>query len=217
MHEDIEIIKVDISRIVPHPQNYKKHPAAQLAELKASLIEFGQMKPTVVARCADSDQLMTLAGHGVTEAANELLLEAPEKHARFLSWWVAIAPPSWTPAQARAYMVADNELARKAQNDEYALAALLEEQKNIGFDLAALGSSAEELDTLLTRLANEQLQSAPAPEDEDAPTGKELAEPLGGDVEATFGVLVECNSEAEQEQVYEMLSGEGYRCRVLTL
>lgn len=218
MSDQVEVIPVDIFAIIPHPQNYKKHPAAQLAELKASLIRFGQVRPTVVQRCAGgTQQYMILAGHGVTDAALELLAENPEVHARFKRWWVAIAPGSWTQADARAYMIADNELARKAQSDQYKLAELLEEQKNAGFDLAALGSSEQELHNLLEQLTDEQLQQSQDQNEDDTAGERELSEPMDGVVNGSYGVLVECTNEDEQEAIYSRLTEEGYTCRVLTL
>ncbi len=61
---------VPIAELKPHPRNYKKHPADQLAHLEASLKQYGQFRNVVVAR--DST---ILAGHGVVAADAAAALE----------------------------------------------------------------------------------------------------------------------------------------------
>src|SRR5579859_4808394 len=134
--EEITRSVVPIDTVYPHVENYKKHPETQLNSLKASLLRFGQVKSVVVQRTAGSDNAyILLAGHGLTQAAQELLADPRyATNARVQSWrdsWaVVVVPSSWTSLEAKAYMVADNEIAAKALTDETALAALLEEQRN---------------------------------------------------------------------------------------
>ena len=52
--------------------------------------------------------------------------------------------------------------------------------------------------------------------------GEEEKEPaekkdLSDQIDFTFKIEVECTSEAEQEDLYNKLTGEGYQCRILTL
>ncbi|HUY80089.1 MAG TPA: DNA methyltransferase [Ktedonobacterales bacterium] len=70
---------------------------------------------------------------------------------------------------ATGYVVADNMLAQLANPDEALLAALLQEQVNAGESLEALGYNADELDALLTQLADERL--AQGKRDPDDPSG----------------------------------------------
>jgi ParB-like chromosome segregation protein Spo0J len=156
--------RVPISALLKHPQNYKKHPPEQLTKLKASLLRFGQVKPVVVQKVAGAEQYLILAGHGVTQAAMELIAEYP--HNERVQMWrdsfaIVIVPSTWTAEDAAGYLVADNKIAELAEDDELLLAALLEEQRSSGADLASVGYSEQELDELLERLAEEELNFAP--------------------------------------------------------
>lgn len=171
--EDITRTVVPIDTVFPHSENYKKHPDIQLNSLKASLLRFGQVKSVVVQRTAGADNAyILLAGHGLTLAAQELLADPRyATNARVQSWrgsWaVVVVPSSWTALEAKAYMVADNEIAAKALTDETALAAILEEQRAAELDLTSLGVSSDELDALLEKLAQE-LDFEPGSEDDQA-------------------------------------------------
>lgn len=104
-----------------------------------SLKEFGQVKPIVIWR------FMIIAGHGICEAAG------------FLGWQEILAvrlPDEWDELQARAYLIADNELASLAKVDTPQLASLLEEQQQAGRNLALFASSEEQLQKLLGKAAS---------------------------------------------------------------
>lgn len=163
--------RVPISSLLAHPRNYKKHPSAQLAKLKASLLRFGQVKPVVVQKVVGAEQYLILAGHDVTQAADELIKEFP-RNPRVQLWTdsfaIVIVPASWTLEEASGYIVADNKLAELAEDDKLALAALLEEQRNSGADLASIGFEEGELDALLEELGNEELNFAPGDEDDQS-------------------------------------------------
>lgn len=143
---------VPISVLYKHPRNYKKHPEAQLVKVRASLKKFGQTKPILVRR--DTLGFFIIAGHCVTQAAEDL---------QWIDIWLAVAPEHWTNEDALAYLVADNETSNGAEINELMLAELLEESRNAGYDLAALGSSEADLSALLEKLANEHLAIATLP------------------------------------------------------
>lgn len=131
----------DISALAAHPRNYNRHSAGQVADLARSLTRFGQRKPVVTWHG------VILAGHGLVEAA------------RSLGWseiWTAEAPEEWTEAEALAFVAADNELARAADPDLDALAALVAEVGDVDAELARLAAGGEEaLKQLLATLAAE--------------------------------------------------------------
>src|SRR2546430_1561359 len=154
---EVQFKRVPLDSLSPHPSNYQSHPPAQIADLKASLMRYKQVRPIVVTRAADEDQYIILAGHGITEAAKELYAENPIKYAHLNDWAVAIADESWSVATARGYMVSDNELGRKAEPDNEILAQLLEEQRDAGYDLASLGTDDESLRQLLESLGDAYL------------------------------------------------------------
>ncbi|MFN8470404.1 MAG: ParB N-terminal domain-containing protein, partial [Caldilineaceae bacterium] len=105
---------VDLDGLMPHPQNYNRHPAEQVKRLTKSLQKFGQVRSVVVWHG------MLLAGHGVVEAA------------RLLNWRTIradVLPDDYPEHLALAYIAADNELARQGDPDMAQLAAILEQSK----------------------------------------------------------------------------------------
>lgn len=93
----------------PHPRNYNRHDPAQIADLRASLRIFGQVRSIVV----QDDGLggfLLVAGHGVHVAAR--LEEFTELRAD-------VIPADWDDEKVLAYLAADNELAKAANADNY--------------------------------------------------------------------------------------------------
>src|SRR2546430_12047028 len=149
---EVQFKRVPLDTLEPHPSNYLGHPPAQIADLKASLMRYRQVRPIVVQRAAEEGQYIILAGHGVTEAAKELYAENPQKYAHLNDWAIAIIADSWSIAMAKGYMVSDNELGRKAEPNEEMLSQILQEQRDEGFDLASLGTDENALEDLLAKL-----------------------------------------------------------------
>ncbi len=119
-----------IERLVPYEKNARTHSAEQVAQIAASIQEFGFTNPILVA----SDDGI-LAGHGRLAAAKDLgLAEVP-----------VVVLDHLTPTQRRAYVLADNKLALNAGWDVDMLAAEIEELEAVEFDLALLGWSPDEL------------------------------------------------------------------------
>jgi DNA modification methylase len=131
----VEAITIHLADYQPHPRNYNRHPDAQVADLARSLTQWGQAKPIVVW----GGYIIT--GHGVVAAA------------RSLGWETVQAvdhTADWTEQQALAYLVADNELSRKADPDHAQLAALLDEVQRTQPELVeAAGYTAKEIEQLL--------------------------------------------------------------------
>jgi DNA modification methylase len=132
MAKQIELCVLD--KLIPFARNPRTHSDAQVAQIAASIAEFGFNNPILVDTKAG-----IIAGHGRLLAARKLgLKEVPVIVLNHLS-----------EAQKRAYIIADNQLALNAGwNDELLgieLAALQQED----FDLALLGFEDEELTRLL--------------------------------------------------------------------
>jgi ParB-like chromosome segregation protein Spo0J len=135
---------VPVSLLDGHARNYRKHPPEQIKRLAASLKRFQQVRSIVVRRKVGTDRYIVLAGHGVVEAARECYL--PQLACD-------IVPDSWTDADCEAYLIADNLHAQGGHDDEVLLAQLLEEQEQMGADLAALGSHEAALHDMLAKAA----------------------------------------------------------------
>jgi DNA modification methylase len=142
----IEIWPTD--RLVPYAKNARTHSDEQVAQIAASIAEFGFNAPILV----DSNAGI-IAGHGRLLAARKLsLTEVP-----------VVVLDHLSETQRRAYVIADNKLALNAGWDEKVLAAELRDLENEGVDLALVGFSDDELEDLLT---DDEPQSAPDKEEE---------------------------------------------------
>jgi len=118
--------------LIPYARNSRTHSDAQVAQIAASIKEFGFTNPVLV----DGDGGI-IAGHGRVLAARKLkLAQVP-----------CIALGHLTAAQRKAYVIADNKLALNAGWDEEMLRLEAEELEGAGFDLTLLGFEPGELTT----------------------------------------------------------------------
>jgi DNA modification methylase len=123
-----------IEKLIPYARNPRTHSDAQIAQIAASIAEFGFVNPILV----DTDAGI-LAGHGRLLGAQKLKLkEVP-----------VIVLDHLTPAQRRAYLLADNKLAELAGSDDDLLRLELKDLELADFDLGVIGFSDEELRDLL--------------------------------------------------------------------
>ena len=198
-HAIIRNAVVPLARLHPHPRNYNQHSDEQIRRITSSLHRFGQPRSIVVWE-RDDDDWWILAGHGVVLGAQS---------AKWTEIRADILPRSYPESDALAYLIADNEIARLSEPDESALAALLREQADAGFDLASLGSSDEDLAVLLAKLGDDLLT--------DHMRTTELDDPAGGTLESGYSLLVTCTDEGEQQRAYDLVTGQGFTCRILTL
>ena len=113
-----------LSRLTPYARNARTHDDAQVAQIAASIVEFGWTNPILVDAAGG-----VIAGHGRLLAAQKLGLDAVP----------VIVLDRLTPAQRRAYVIADNKLALNAGWDEELLAAELHTLNGEGFDLSLTG------------------------------------------------------------------------------
>lgn len=134
-----------LDRLAPYARNARTHSEGQIAQIAASIVEFGFTNPILV-----GGDGVIIAGHGRLQAAQRLgLAEVP-----------AIVLAHLSPAQHRALVIADNRIAENAGWDETLLKSELAALRLEAFDLELLGFSDEELDQLL---ASAGLDDAPPP------------------------------------------------------
>jgi len=118
----------------PYERNARTHSPEQVAQIAASMREFGFTNPLLV-----DEQDRVIAGHGRLAAAQSLgLAEVP-----------VIVVAGLTDAQRRALVLADNKLALNAGWDIDLLKAELADLKLEGFDLGLTGFGAGELIDIL--------------------------------------------------------------------
>ena len=122
-----------INSIVPYARNSRTHSDEQVAQIAASIKEWGFTNPILI----DIDGEI-IAGHGRLMAAQKLgLTEVP-----------CITAVGWTDAQKKAYVIADNKLALNAGWDMEALRIELDELGDLDFNLDLTGFSADEIANL---------------------------------------------------------------------
>lgn len=128
-----QVERRSVESLIPYARNARTHSEAQVAQLAASIREWGWTVPVLI------DESGTLiAGHGRVMAARLLeLTEVPVMVAR-----------GWSEAKTRAYVLADNKLAMNAGWDEDMLRAELEALTDAGFNMALTGFSLDDLTEL---------------------------------------------------------------------
>jgi len=132
---------IALETLIPYARNSRTHSDAQVAQIAASIREFGFTNPILI----DAEGGI-IAGHGRTMAARKLGLdEVP-----------CIRLTNLTEAQKKAYIIADNKLALNAGWDDEMLKVELTELKDLDFDLSLIGFDASELDALLSEQQDEE-------------------------------------------------------------
>ena len=137
MDETIGTIKVEqrkVSALIPFARNSRTHSDEQVAQIAASIREFGWTNPILI----DGNDGI-IAGHGRLAAARKLgMADLP-----------VIVLDHLTDAQKRALVIADNKLAMNAGWDTELLSSEIEGLGGEGFDLSLLGFNETELAALL--------------------------------------------------------------------
>ena len=130
----MKIEQVAVTALIPYAKNSRTHDDAQVAQIAASIKEFGWTNPILI----DGDKGI-IAGHGRLMAARKLgMIEVP-----------VIELKDLTPTQKKAYIIADNRLALNAGWDDQLLTIELNELLADKFSLDLLGFNADELNALL--------------------------------------------------------------------
>src|SRR5450432_3041387 len=123
-----------VEKLIPWARNARTHSDAQIAQIAASIAEFGFNNPILV-----DSKAGIIAGHGRLLAARKLqLTEVP-----------VIVLDHLTETQKRAYVIADNQLAMNAGWDDELLALELQELCEADYNVALTGFDGEELARLL--------------------------------------------------------------------
>lgn len=122
-----------IAKLIPYARNSRTHNDEQVAQIVASIKEFGFTNPILIG--ADD---VIIAGHGRLLAAQRMgLKEVP-----------IVRLPHLTETQRRALVIADNKIALNAGWDEEMLALEMKGLGDLDFDLDLLGFSLDELKEL---------------------------------------------------------------------
>ena len=131
-NRQIEIRSID--DITPYARNSRTHSDEQVAQIAASIREFGWTNPVLI-----DEEGSVICGHGRLLAARKLGQTEVE----------VIVARGWSDAKKRAYVIADNKLALNAGWDMELLALELADLQAFDFDLGLTGFSDDELAKLL--------------------------------------------------------------------
>ena len=128
-----QLLLMPIDQLIPYANNAKRHSAKQIAQLRASLRQFGFVTPVLI----DFDNNI-IAGHGRVEAARaEGMAEVP-----------CVLVSSLTEAQRKAYILADNRLSETGEWDPELLKIEMEGLEALEFDTAVIGFDAVAMDQI---------------------------------------------------------------------
>ena len=176
-----------IADLIPYARNSRTHSDAQVAQIAASIREFGFTNPVLI----DGDGGI-IAGHGRVLAARKLKMSTVP----------VLVLDHLTDAQRRAYVIADNKLALNAGWDDEALRVEIEALTADGFDLALTGFDQAELDALL---APEPTQGLTDPDETPEPP----ADPVTalGDVWLLGAHRIVCGDSTTVEAADKALNG----------
>jgi DNA modification methylase len=182
-----KIEQVAVADLIPYASNSRTHSDAQVAQIAASIREFGWTNPILI----DGEKGL-IAGHGRLLAARKLGLENVP----------AIILDHLTKAQQRALVIADNQLALNAGWDIGMLKAEIEDLKLEDFDLSLLGFDDKFLDGLLEPEPTEGLT------DEDAvPDVPLVPKTVLGDVWVLGNHRLMCGDSTSIDAVEKLMDG----------
>lgn len=181
-----EVPTMSVEALIPYARNSRTHSEDQVAQIAASIGEFGFTNPVLV-----DGKGVIIAGHGRVMAAKVLgLAEVP-----------VLVLDHLTDTQRRAYVIADNKLALNAGWDEAALQAEIAALTAVEFDTDILGFNADELAALLTPQPSSTADPDKSPELPAIP----ISEP--GDVWLMAGHRIMCGDSTSPTDVARLMAG----------
>lgn len=187
MKSDPVIVARKVDALIPYARNSRTHSDEQVAQIAASVREFGWTNPVLI----DGDNGI-IAGHGRVLAARKLgLVDVP-----------CIELAGLTDTQRRAYIIADNKLGLNAGWDDELLAIEFAELADAGFDNLLTGFTQDEIDALTPEQIPEGLT------DEDAVPDVQ-PEPISkmGDVWLLGKHRVMCGDSTSLDAVETLMAG----------
>lgn len=188
MEKEMQYYLADINDLIPYIRNARTHSESQIAQIAASIKEFGFLSPILIA-----EDNTILAGHGRLAAARKLgLKQVP-----------CVKESHLTETQRRAYIIADNKLSLNAGWDEDMLAIELSELQGADFDLDLLGFDESELVSIF--------EDDKEVEDDDFDVEEELNKPCfskAGDIWTLGRHRLICGDSTKEETYKRLMDGK---------
>jgi DNA modification methylase len=184
-----KIDRLSVEKLIPYAKNSRTHSAEQVAQIAASIKEFGFNNPVLI----DEDNGI-IAGHGRVMAAQKLGLQAVP----------CIRLAHLSDIQRKAYVIADNRLALNAGWDDQMLTLELQELDGEDVDLSLLGFEADELNALLNPIKETEGLT-----DEDAvPEVPEEPKTKPGDIYQLGRHRLMCGDSTSIDAVEKLMDGQ---------
>jgi DNA modification methylase len=183
----MQVEQISIEKLIPYVNNARTHSDAQVAQIAASIKEFGFNNPVLIA-----DDNSIIAGHGRVMAARKLGKDTVP----------AVRLSHLTEMQRKAYILADNKLALNADWDNSLLAIELADLKDLGFDTDLTGFSADEIAALMPVELTEGLTDPDA-----APAVQENPVTVLGDVWLLGKHRLMCGDSTSVDAVEKLMDG----------
>lgn len=179
----------EISQLIPYTNNARTHSDEQVAQIAASIKEFGFNNPVLIS--ADNS---IIAGHGRVMAARKLGMETVP----------CLVLDHLTKTQRKAYILADNRIALNSEWDSQLLSLEFKDLDDNGIDLEMLGFDADEIDALLN-----PIEATEGKTDEDA-VPEVPAEPVTklGDVWLLGRHRLMCGDSTSIDAVDTLMAGQ---------
>ena len=177
-----------VEDLIPYARNSRTHSDEQVAQIAASIKEWGWTTPILVDETGG-----IIAGHGRLLAARKLKMEQVP----------TIEAAGWSDAQKRAYVIADNKLALNAGWDAEMLSLELGELGELGFDLDLLGFDDEELKGFEAPEGNEGHTDP-----DEVPEAPATPRSVLGDVWLCGKHRVMCGDSTSVDAVERLMAGE---------
>lgn len=184
-----EMQLVAVSKLVPYVNNARTHNAQQITKLRSSLREFGFINPVIIDR-----EYNVIAGHGrILAAKEEGIDEVPCVFVDYL-----------TPAQKKAYILADNRMAMDAGWDEELLRMEIEALQAESFDVGLTGFDEKDIAELFAGEGGDA-------QDDDFDVDEELQKPpvsKSGDMWLLGNHRLICGDSTKEETYAVLMVGK---------
>jgi DNA modification methylase len=186
---NLQVVTWPVEKLIPFARNARTHSVEQVAQIAASITEFGWTSPILTG----SDGVI-IAGHARLLAARKLgMTEVP-----------VIVLDHLSETQRRALVLADNRLALNAGWDEEMLKVELESLQEDGFNLDIVGFTDEEIENLLRDPEEAHVGSS---DDDAIPETPETAVTVVGDVWILGEHRLHCGDSTQMEAVEKVMAG----------
>ena len=179
-----------VAKLIPYARNARTHSDEQVAQIAASIAEFGFTNPILVG--ADG---VIVAGHGRLAAAQKLAMEMVP----------VVVLEHLSPTQRRALVIADNRIAENAGWDETMLRVEMEALQLDDFDMSLTGFDADALAELMAGGSGDDSGNT---DDDTVPEVQETPISRTGDVWLLGPHRLLCGDSTLAESYAQLLQGE---------